>query len=207
MNNTFFKPTPLYKEFMILDLIEKNKDITQREMADEIGVAVSMINGYLDEYEKKKLIRRKKHSSKTVEYHITKKGVERKKVLNIGYLNSTHQLYESALSGLEDYLKEIEEKGYKNVVLYGAGEVAEMMTFTYKNSDHLSFEINAIIDDDVIKVGSTLNGIQIISLSEINNYNYDMILISSYTQQEVIYNKLLNSRFINEIIYKFFDFN
>ena len=25
-DNTFFKPTPLYKEFMILDLIEKNKE-------------------------------------------------------------------------------------------------------------------------------------------------------------------------------------
>jgi hypothetical protein len=42
-NNTFFKPTPLYKEFMILDLIEKNKDITQREIADNIGNAVSLV--------------------------------------------------------------------------------------------------------------------------------------------------------------------
>jgi transcriptional regulator with XRE-family HTH domain len=51
-DNSFFKPTPLYKEFMILDLIEKNKDITQRQMSDHIGVAVSMINQYLDEYKK-----------------------------------------------------------------------------------------------------------------------------------------------------------
>jgi DNA-binding MarR family transcriptional regulator len=51
-DNSFFKPTLLYKEFMILDLIEKNKDITQREISESIGVAVSMINSYLDEYEK-----------------------------------------------------------------------------------------------------------------------------------------------------------
>ena len=51
-NNTFFKPTPLYKEFMILDLIEKNKDITQREIAKHLGIAVSLVNAYLDEYEK-----------------------------------------------------------------------------------------------------------------------------------------------------------
>jgi predicted transcriptional regulator len=37
---------------MILDLIEKNKDITQREIADNIGIAVSLVNNYLDEYEK-----------------------------------------------------------------------------------------------------------------------------------------------------------
>jgi DNA-binding MarR family transcriptional regulator len=51
-DNSFFKPTLLYKEFMILDLIEKNANITQREISNAIGVAVSMINSYLDEYEK-----------------------------------------------------------------------------------------------------------------------------------------------------------
>ena len=69
----FFKPTLLYKEYMILDMIEKNKNITQREMSKEIGVAVSMINDYLNIYEKDKLIKRKKHSTKTVEYFVTKK--------------------------------------------------------------------------------------------------------------------------------------
>jgi DNA-binding MarR family transcriptional regulator len=52
-DNSFFKPTALYKEFMILDLIEKNKDITQRQISQEIGIAVSLVNGYLDEYEDK----------------------------------------------------------------------------------------------------------------------------------------------------------
>jgi predicted transcriptional regulator len=52
-DNPFFKPTPLYKEFMILDLIEKNPSLTQREIGDAIGVAVSMVNAYLDEYEEK----------------------------------------------------------------------------------------------------------------------------------------------------------
>jgi DNA-binding MarR family transcriptional regulator len=83
-DNQFFKPTVLYKEYMILDLIEKNSNITQREMSTQIGIAVSMINEYLDQYEKDKLIRRKKHSTKTVEYFVTKKGSERRKLLNIG---------------------------------------------------------------------------------------------------------------------------
>ena len=81
---------------MILDLIEKNVHVTQREMAASIGVAVSMINGYLDSYEKKGLIRRKKHSTKTVEYFVTKKGSERRKVLNISYLSNSLKIYKSA---------------------------------------------------------------------------------------------------------------
>ena len=43
-DNPFFKPTPLNKEFILLDMIEKNKKITQREMSKEFGVAVSKVN-------------------------------------------------------------------------------------------------------------------------------------------------------------------
>ena len=106
-DNSFFKPTVLYKEFMILDLIEKNKDITQRVIADQIGVAVSMINNYLDKFEKKELIKRKKHSSKTVEYFVTKKGLERRKLLNIWYLKSSHEVYLSAKDNIIKFLNQI----------------------------------------------------------------------------------------------------
>jgi len=58
--NNFFKPTLLYKEFMILDLIEKDSNITQREISKAINVAVSMVNNYLNEYEEEGLIIRKK---------------------------------------------------------------------------------------------------------------------------------------------------
>ncbi|MCD6482532.1 MAG: winged helix-turn-helix domain-containing protein, partial [Candidatus Izimaplasma sp.] len=75
-DNLFFKPTPLYKEFVILDLIEKNSKITQRIMSQELGVAVSMVNGYLDDYESKGFVKRKRYSTKTVEYFVTKDGTE-----------------------------------------------------------------------------------------------------------------------------------
>ncbi len=48
----FFRTTPVHKEFMILDLIEKNKKITQREISNLINAAVSVINNYLNIYEK-----------------------------------------------------------------------------------------------------------------------------------------------------------
>ena len=59
-SNSFFKPTPLYNEFMILDLIEKDSNITQREISKAINIAVSMVNNYLNEYEEEGLIIRKK---------------------------------------------------------------------------------------------------------------------------------------------------
>ncbi len=104
-DNSFFKPTLLYKEFMILDLIEKNSQITQREIAKHVGIAVSMTNFYLDEYEQKGLIKMKRHSTKTVEYFVTKKGKERRKVLNIWYLKSSHEVYLSAKDNIIKFFK------------------------------------------------------------------------------------------------------
>ena len=65
-DNAFFKPTQLYKEFIIIDEIEKNKDVTQSELARHLGVAVSMNNIYIENFVEKGLIKKKKHSTKTV---------------------------------------------------------------------------------------------------------------------------------------------
>jgi DNA-binding MarR family transcriptional regulator len=205
MNNIFFKPTILYKEFMILDLIEKDAKVTQREISKSIGVAVSMINGYLDEYEQKGFIKRKYISTKTVEYFVTKKGIERKKILNISYLNSSLNIYKSAKENIVEFLRQIIDKGYKNILLYGAGEVAEILLQTILIDSQIPINILGVIDDDILKQGKTLINTKIISLSNIENYQFDGILISSYTNQKLILEKLLSYNFQEEKILHFFD--
>lgn len=203
--NQFFKPTVLYKEYMILDMIEKNPNITQREMSKSIGIAVSMINDYLDQYEKNKLIIRKKHSTKTVEYFITKKGLERRKVLNIGYLNSTKDLYFSAKENLERFLEQVKQKGFNEILLYGAGEVAEMLVHTVITSKTNEVNILAVIDDDTKKIGSKIGNYTIISKSDISNYKHDGILISTYSRKDDIKNKLIDINYPLKNIIEFFE--
>jgi DNA-binding MarR family transcriptional regulator len=126
-DNAFFKPTVLYKEFLILDLIEKNKDITQRQMAEALGVAVSMVNQYIENFVEKGLVKKKKHSAKTVEYFVTKKGVERKKLLNISYLSAAQKIYKNAKENILVFLSDLTNEGIKNLLFYGAGDVAEII--------------------------------------------------------------------------------
>ncbi|MEW6606925.1 MAG: winged helix-turn-helix transcriptional regulator [bacterium] len=203
-DNSFFKPTILYKEYMILDMIEKNSHITQREMSQAIGIAVSMINEYLDTYEKDKLIKRQKHSTKNVEYFITKKGSERIKVLNISYLNASQKLYNSAKENIESFLIQIESKGFKNILLYGAGEVCEILLNAIKSSKVVSIKAQAIIDDSIDKIGHRIGSTPIISKDSISNYEHDGILISSYTNNESIFNKLMQFGYSKDKIIQFF---
>jgi len=203
--NLFFKPTVLYKEYMILDMIEKNTNITQREMSKTIGIAVSMVNDYLDEYEKKGFIKRKYLSTKNVEYIITKKGIERRKVLNIWYLKSTHFVYQSAKDDIFNFLNQIIKRGFKKLLLYGAGEVAEIILQVMNDDNSIPLDIVAVVDDDPEKQQKTFVNLPVISINEINKYPHDSILISSYTHHEVIYNKLISINYPKENIIQFFD--
>src|SRR5690554_5197692 len=191
-SNSFFKPTPLYNEFMILDLIEKDSNITQREISKAINVAVSMVNNYLNEYEEEGLIIRKKYSSKTVEYFITIKGKERRKKLNIDYLNASQKLYNSAKENIEEFLAQIESRGFKKILLYGAGEVAEILLQTIASNKDLGLDVLAIIDDDINKQGKVLGKKSIIPLLMVNEYKCDGILVSSYKHKDVINKNLMN---------------
>lgn len=203
--NQFFKPTVLYKEYMILDMIEKNSRITQREMGQQIGIAVSMVNEYIDKYEKQKLLKKIKHSTKNVEYFVTSKGLERRKYLNIGYLNSAQRLYNGAKENIEKFLKQIKERGFNNVILYGAGEVAEILLNTIKESKNISISAIAIIDDDVAKIGETMVYIPVISIDSISQYKFDGILISSFTNKEKIKKNILETNFDEQKLIEFFN--
>jgi DNA-binding MarR family transcriptional regulator len=204
-DKSFFKPTHLYKEYIILDLIEKNKDITQRELAKQLGIAVSMVNMILDDLEKNHYLKRKKLTTKTVEYILTKQGFERRKVLNIAFLSNSLTVYKSAKENLIEFIDIFARKGFKNILLYGAGEVAEILLQTIKLDDEVSINVLAIIDDDTSKQGKSILDTKIINLNHINEFKFDGILISSYAHQEVILNKLLNKGISKIQILKFFD--
>jgi DNA-binding MarR family transcriptional regulator len=203
-DNSFFKPTLLYKEFMILDLIEKDANITQREISKTIGVAVSMVNQYIENFVKKGLIEKKKHSTKNVEYFITKEGAERRKLLNINYLHNSQRIYDLAKANIKKFLEELSNKGIYYLLIYGAGEVATIiLNVLVSENMHSKFELS-IIDDDKTKVGNQIAGIQIYSPQEIDKISFDSVFLGSYTYREIMYLKALNMGISKEKIIKYF---
>lgn len=202
--NEFFKPTPLYKEFMILDLIAKEPDITQRVMSRRLNVSVSMINTYLDIYENNGLIKRDYVSSKDVNYSITKNGMERLKLLNFGYLKASQSVYRSAKENVVSFLNQIIQKGFKKILLYGAGEVAESLLQVIRNDRTIPISIEALIDDDPKKQGLLLWNTPVIKEEDIGLFPHDGILISSYLNNEQIYQKLLAIKYDKKKIVRFF---
>jgi len=189
-NMKFSKPTIEFKEMTLLQEIENDHTITQKQLAKVIGAAPSMVNVYISELEEKNYLKREYISSKIVNYKITPQGIKRKNYLLISYMRELLDLYKLAKSNVEKFLQSIENRGYKNILLYGAGEVAETMIAVIREREISSLNIQAILDDDPQKQGTEILGYKIIDRSEIEKYNPDAVVITSYTFEEDIMEKL-----------------
>lgn len=203
-SNKFFKPTPLFKEYLILDLVEKQNDITQRELSKEVNASLSMINLYLDRYEEEGYITKKYITSKNVRYIISNKGIERKKVLNIGFLSSAQVIYKEARENVMKFLKEIHNKGLFNIILYGAGEVAEIFLQTINDNNKIPINVVRVIDDDKDKINTKMINVKISSINDILTIKHDAVLITSHPHRKAINKKLIDINYPKDKILHFF---
>jgi len=202
--NEFFKPTPLYKEYMILDLISKDEDITQRTIGNKLKISVSMVNEYLTSYERRGYLIREHLTTKTVKYRLTDKGLEKRKVLNIGYYKSAQAVHLSARQNIVELLEDIVEKGYHKIILYGAGEVGEMLLQVIKIDSNLPILVPVVIDDDPGRQNNKMFDVPIVSSDKLWSVDHDGVIVASYNHNSEIYDKLLKMNYPQDKIIKVF---
>jgi len=203
-NNNFFNKTNVYKEYVILDYITTNNNFTQRDIARATSSSVSMINLYLNEYENKGYIKKEVITPKRIKYNITTLGIKRKRFLNIGYLNEAFEVYNHARKEVLDFIDEMKSKNIRDVIFYGAGDVCNVLLDTIVTLKEKDFKVAGIIDDDINKQNTYIYDYLISSNEIINNVKYDALLITSYSKQKEIEDKLKKLNYhSNKIIYFF----
>ena len=200
----FLSPTSELKELLLLQHIEKNPDTKQKEIAKVISGAPSMVNVYIDNLEEKNYMVRDYKSAKIVYYNITPEGVKRKNYLAITYFHELLKLYRLAEENIENFLIRLENKGYRNVLVYGAGEVAETILGIIKGRTDKPLKVLALIDDDEERQGKELLGYKIISREEIKEYEHDGVVITSYTFEDDITRRLKEIGYSEDKIESFF---
>lgn len=200
----FFNPTSELKELLLLQHIKKNPYTTQKKIAQAIDSSVSMVNTYIDQLEKNGHMKRQYKSPKVVHYHITEKGGKRKGFLLINYMKELVNLYILAKDNVEKFLVEVEDAGHTNILIYGAGEVAETILSVVKSRDENKIEITAIVDDDKNIQNDVILEHIVISKEDIHKYQHDAIVITSYTYEDEIRENLKEINYPEEKIIRFF---
>ena len=121
----------------ILTAIGEGEPLTQRALAERLGIALGLANLYLKRLVTKGYIKvtdfgKKPAARKRLRYLLTPKGLTEKTRLTYEYMNRSVALYRLARVTLRSALAHLPEHGLKRIALYGAGEAAELAYLTLK---------------------------------------------------------------------------
>jgi len=110
----------------ILEAIEQRDNVTQRHLADRMGVALGLANSYMKRCVRKGLIKVHQAPANRFLYYLTPKGFAEKSRLTASYLSSSFDFYRRAGDSLAEAFSLCEAQNKTSVLLCGVSELAEI---------------------------------------------------------------------------------
>jgi len=110
----------------ILNAIEARSDVTQRHLADRLGVALGLANSYLKRCVRKGLVKITQAPANRYLYYLTPQGFTEKSRLTGQYLSASLDFYRRAGASMERALAECAARGAQRVLFAGVSELAEI---------------------------------------------------------------------------------
>jgi DNA-binding MarR family transcriptional regulator len=110
----------------VLDAVHENASVTQRSMAQELGIALGLANSYLKRCVRKGWIKVNQAPPNRYAYYLTPKGFAEKSRLTAEYLSSSFTFFRRARSQCEEALADCARQDWKRIALVGRSELAEI---------------------------------------------------------------------------------
>jgi len=132
---------------IILDLlvsVSRDGGRSQRTLASEFGVALGLVNAYLNYCIQKGYIRVKKIPAKRYFYYLTPKGFAEKSRLALMLVANSFRSFRQAREEYGAAFDAFRRAGYRRIVLIGRSELAEIATLCAAEND---ITIAAILSD------------------------------------------------------------
>ncbi|MBN2328219.1 MAG: winged helix-turn-helix transcriptional regulator [Candidatus Omnitrophica bacterium] len=129
----------------ILEEIEKNPKTSQRNIANQLGIAVGLANSFVKRVISKGFVKIKRINSRNIHYLLTPKGVYEKSRLTYRFLRHSFRYLAMYRQKTYEILAPYSEQGIKDVVIFGSGEEAEL---SYLVIRELGMTLKGIVDPD-----------------------------------------------------------
>ncbi|MGE3147535.1 MAG: winged helix-turn-helix transcriptional regulator [Pseudorhodoplanes sp.] len=110
----------------VLDVVERDPGVTQRSVARELGIALGLANAYLKRCARKGLIKVSQVPRRRYAYYLTPQGFAEKSRLTATYLSHSFSFFRTARAQCGDVFVGMVARGYRRVMLVGAGDLAEI---------------------------------------------------------------------------------
>jgi DNA-binding MarR family transcriptional regulator len=128
----------------ILDVIDRQNDVSQRHLARHLGVALGLANSYLKRCIRKGLIKVSTAPANRYLYYLTPRGFAEKSRLTAQYLNYSFSFYRKAGESCRQVFRVCEQNGWRRLLLSGVSDLAEIATV--RVNEHPSLNIVGYCD-------------------------------------------------------------
>ena len=169
----------------VLNAIEENSSVTQRHVANDLGVALGLVNSYLKRSLKKGFIKIRHAPANRYAYYLTPAGFSEKSRLTAEYLSRSFHFFRNARQECTQILEQCEEQGHQNIVLAGASDLAEIV---YLCAQEHTIEIVGVVDSNAI--GQAFLALPVFADLKAAG-KFQAIVVTSLSEPQFVYNDLV----------------
>ena len=130
------------REFLLLEYIADDPDVTQASLATQLGVAVGTVNWHLKRLVEKGYVKAKRAQRKKLRYLLTPEGLAFRAKLTVNYVDNSMRLYRRTRQRVKELFPEIRQAGFDTIRINGEGDLEEVIRLT-------CFEHGIKIDHDL----------------------------------------------------------
>jgi len=145
MNGDEEKVLDTYRSFLLLSELSGDQQLSQREIAKRLGIALGLVNSYLKNLVSKGFIRINNYPKNRYAYLLTPTGFAEKSRLAYQHLSYFSGLYTVARQDYLQLFRELAAEGVKGVAFCGIDEVAEIAYLSLKET---GLELELAMDMD-----------------------------------------------------------
>ncbi len=158
----------------ILDELSRDGWITQRTLSKRLGVALGLTNLYLRRLIKKGYVKVVNIKPNRLRYELTPKGIAHKSFLTFKYIQNSYRFYREVWDRIEGAFRLLMEEGCRDVVFYGAGEVAEIAYQVLKGTP---LRLAGVVDGK--KAGERFLGRDVLPPDALREMAFDRLIITA----------------------------
>lgn len=198
-NLGIFKPSEEIRELRLLQELERNPIISQRELSHKFNIALGVTNACLRRMVRKGWIRIRGLSHRKIGYYLTPIGFGEKAKLTLHMISYTVQHYSELKKMISQRLLEMERDGFQRIVFYG---ISDEMEVAYITLQGVNLKLVGIVEDDEKFKPQILLGYELEPVSRIKELKPDCILITCLEENDLRKEKLKNLLDIGQICVK-----
>jgi DNA-binding MarR family transcriptional regulator len=156
----------------LLNLVDDGAQ-SQRRIAEELGIALGLVNAYLKRCIKKGFVKVRHAPARRYAYYLTPQGFAEKSRLTVEYLSYSFSFFREAKADCTRAFALAKERGFQNLVLSGKSDLAEIAILSAVDS---GISVVAIVD---VSAGGTLFvGKPVVAKHDDLSVSFDAVLIT-----------------------------